>query len=144
MIRGVNHATFAVRDLEESTRFYRDILGFRMVARWPRGAYFLAGSLWLAIQLDDRTRQGALPEYTHLAFDVAPEDFEACAQRIAASGAQVWQGNRSEGPSLYFLDPNGHKLEIHAGDLASRLRAARAAPWDGFEIIESKMKPMVS
>ena len=36
--------------------------------------------------------------------------------------------------SLYFLDPNGHKLEIHVSDLAARLRAARQDPWEGLEL----------
>jgi hypothetical protein len=42
----------------------------------------------------------------------------------------IWQVNRSEGPSLYFLDPNGRKLEIHAGDWQTRLAAMKHDPWE--------------
>jgi hypothetical protein len=41
-----------------------------------------------------------------------------------------WQENRSEGASLYFLDPDGHKLEIHAGDWQTRLAAMKQDPWE--------------
>jgi len=136
MIQGINHLTLAVRDVGESFAFYRDALGFRPVAKWPKGAYFLAGDLWVALVLDPEVRAGALPEYTHVAFTVAPEDFEAAAERIRAAGAAVWQENRSEGDSLYFLDPTGHKLEIHATDLAERIRSARENPWVGLEILQ--------
>ncbi len=43
------------------------------------------------------------------------------SQRIIESKAKIFQENISEGDSLYYLDPNGHKLEIHCGDLKSRL-----------------------
>ena len=135
MIRGVNHVTFAVADLERSLAFYEGLLGMRLAARWPRGAYLRAGTLWVALVVDDATREGPLPEYTHLAFDVAPEDFEALAERVAAE-VEPFQENRSEGASLYFLDPDGHKLELHASDLDARLAAARQAPWEGLEILE--------
>jgi hypothetical protein len=55
--------------------------------------------------------------------------------RIARRGVMEFQENRTEGASLYFLDPDGHKLEVHVGDLESRLRAARANPWDGLELL---------
>ncbi|GHL45122.1 hypothetical protein ECZU28_51170 [Escherichia coli] len=31
---------------------------------------------------------------------------------LAQAGAEVWKDNRSEGASYYFLDPDGHKLEL--------------------------------
>jgi catechol 2,3-dioxygenase-like lactoylglutathione lyase family enzyme len=131
MIKGINHVTLAVRDAHASIGFYEGVLGFELVAKWPRGAYFLAGDLWVALVQDSRTRPGPLPEYTHVAFDVDPADFEALAARIGASGATTWKENESEGPSLYFEDPNGHRLELHAGSLETRLRACRDAPWPG-------------
>lgn len=133
MIKGLNHLTFAVRDLERSFRFYAGVLGFQPLARWDEGAYLLAGNLWVALALDDQTRQDALPEYTHVAFDVAPNDFGPMSLRIIASGATVWRENQSEGASLYFLDPDGHKLEIHASDWQSRVQAMEAHPKPGWK-----------
>lgn len=133
MITGLNHMTLSVRDVERAWRFYVDLLGCRPVARWPKGAYLLAGDLWLALVLDDHTRAGPLPEYSHLAFSVPAADFAALAGRIQAAGAVIWQANWTEGESLYFLDPDGHKLEIHASDLKARLCAARQNPWEGLD-----------
>jgi catechol 2,3-dioxygenase-like lactoylglutathione lyase family enzyme len=133
MIDGINHLTFSVRNVEVSFAFYTQVLGFRPVAKWPKGAYLLAGDTWIALVADERTRPGELPEYTHIAFTVAPADFAALAGRIADAGAEIWQENWTEGDSLYFVDPDGHKLEIHASDLQTRLRAAREQPWEGLE-----------
>lgn len=115
MIQGLNHVTLAVRDLAQSLLFYTEVLGCQQVATWPCGAYLLAGDLWLA-------------------FSVAEVEFALVSARIRNSGAQIWQENRSEGASLYFLDPNGHKLEIHLGSLREQLQAARLNPWPGLEI----------
>ena len=48
MINGVNHITFAVKDLKESIKFYKDLLGLKLVAHWDKGAYLLAGNMWIA------------------------------------------------------------------------------------------------
>ncbi len=122
-IRGLNHVTLAVGDLDESVGFYCDVLGLRPVARAPGTAYLVAGELWLALVEDQAARPGPLPEYTHLAFTVTAEDLAVLRERLRAAGAVEWQTNRTEGESLYFLDPTGHKLELHVGDLSSRLAA---------------------
>ena len=129
-ITGLNHLTLAVSNLDRSLTFYRDILGLRLRARWAEGAYLEAGSLWLCLSLDPAARRSPHPDYTHAAFDVGAEDFEPLSLRIRAA-AQLWRENRSEGSSLYFLDPDGHKLELHVGSLASRLDHYRANPIPG-------------
>jgi catechol 2,3-dioxygenase-like lactoylglutathione lyase family enzyme len=133
MITGVNHLTLSIRDVEESFHFYNAVLGFRPLAKWPKGAYLLAGDLWIALVLDDRLRAAPLAEYSHIAFSVAPNDFEALKHRIEESGAAIWQQNWTEGDSVYFLDPNGHKLEVHSSTLEARIASAKANPWEGLE-----------
>ena len=130
MISGLNHITLSVRNIDRSFRFYVDTLGAKPLARWSKGAYLLAGDAWLSLTLDERTRASPLPEYSHIAFSVSGSQFDAAAARIRASGAAIWQDNRSEGPSLYFLDPDGYKLEIHAGDWRTRVAAMKAHAWD--------------
>jgi len=133
MLTGINHITLAVKDTEESFRFYTQVLGMKPVAKWPKGAYLLAGDTWLALHQDSSTRAGALTEYTHIAFSVSHDDFATMEARIRSSGAVIWQENWTEGDSLYFLDPNGHKLEIHASDLENRIRSAKQNPWDDLQ-----------
>lgn len=113
MITGVNHLTFSVRDLEESAGFYTGVLGFRLIARRDEEAHLLAGDAWVVLILDSSVREGAIPEYTHAAFTVSAENFGALCECVKSSGAEIWQENRTEGDSLYFLDPDGHKLEVH-------------------------------
>jgi glutathione S-transferase fosA5 len=130
MISGLNHLTLSVRDIDRSFRFYVETLEAKPLARWSKGAYLLAGEVWLCLTLDDRTRSSPLPEYSHIAFSVPAARFDNAAASIRASGAVIWQDNRSEGASLYFLDPDGHKLEIHAGDWRTRLAAMKNDPWE--------------
>ena len=119
-VSGLNHITLAVRDLDRSIAFYRDILGCTLRAHWSDGAYLEAGALWLCLSRDDLARAEPHPDYTHLALSVAPEDFAALSAKVRAA-ADIWKDNRSGGDSLYFLDPDGHKLELHVGSLQSRL-----------------------
>ena len=130
MINGVNHITLSIGDVERAFRFFVETLGAKPLARWSRGAYLLAGDVWLCLTRDEHTRSSPLPEYSHIAFGVAAAKFDDTAARIRASGAPIWQDNRSEGASLYFLDPDGHKLEIHAGDWRTRLAAMKLDPWE--------------
>jgi glutathione S-transferase fosA5 len=131
-VTGLNHINLSITDLERSFAFYVGVLGFRPLARWARGAYLLAGSTWICLSKHTDV-PGRRPDYTHVAFTVAAGDFDALRSRIEAAGAARWQPNTSEGASFYFLDPDGHQLEIHVGDWQSRLADPGTSTWDGFE-----------
>jgi catechol 2,3-dioxygenase-like lactoylglutathione lyase family enzyme len=136
VISGLNHITLSVRDLAESYDFYATVLGLKPVLRWSDGAYFTAGGVWVAIVVDENAREGMPREYSHIAFSACAEEFSRLRERIIKSGAVIWQDNQSEGDSLYFSDPNGHKLELHASDLKTRVASAKAGLWPGLEIFE--------
>lgn len=133
-VTGLNHLTLAVADLDRSVGFYRDVLGCDLRAVWADGAYLEAGALWLCLSLDPRDAIPERTDYTHVAFDVAAEAFEVLAARIIAH-APVWKTNASEGQSLYFLDPDNHRLELHVGTLTSRLDHYRSRPDSGVTVI---------
>jgi len=116
MILGVNHITLSVKNIEESFAFYTQVLGLRPMAKWAEGVYLLAGDIRITLVLDKHSREAIFPEYTHIAFTVSTPYFEALSKRIKFSGAKILQNNWSEGTSLYFMDPNGYKLEVHASD----------------------------
>jgi catechol 2,3-dioxygenase-like lactoylglutathione lyase family enzyme len=128
MLKGLNHITLAVNDLNESFTFYSNLLGFKPHAKWRRGAYLSLGDLWLCLSCDQ-----AVPsqDYSHIAFDIASKDFSDFSQHLTEADIKQWKINSSEGESLYIFDPNGHKLEIHVGDLGSRLKSLRLEPYDG-------------
>lgn len=125
MIQEMNHITLAVKDIKRSFLFYKDVLGLKPVCLWDKGAYFLAGDFWFCLNVDEKRE--ANPCYTHYAFSVKNEDFEKMCHKIIHYGTPIFKKNTSPGDSLYFLDPDGHKLEIHVGDLQTRLNAKKVA-----------------
>lgn len=132
-VTALNHVTLAVMNLDRSISFYREELGFRIRAQWARGAYLEAGTFWLCLT----AAQDVTPrsDYTHFALSVEEAAFGRLAERFNTLGV-VWQDNRSEGASVYFLDPDGHKLEIHVGSLQTRLAYYRAHPEAGVTVFD--------
>ena len=134
-ISGLNHITLAVTNLDRSLTFYRDMLGFTVRAIWPDGAYLEAGALWLCLSRDDDMSPTPRPDYTHIAFAVSGEDYTTLDLRLRAE-CTIWRDDKSEGASTYFLDPDGHKLELHVGTLQSRLAHYRQNPAKGVKVID--------
>lgn len=131
MLAGFNHLTLSTSNIDTSFNFYCQILGCKPLAKWKRGAYLLAGDLWLCLSLDLDTTRRVNSEYTHYAFSVAPDKFEHYRQNIKRLNLKLWKDNTSEGNSLYILDPDNHKLELHIGDWKTRLEATKLDPYEG-------------
>ena len=130
MLQGLNHLTLSVSCLETSFNFYTQILGCKPLAKWKQGAYLLAGDLWLCLAFDPCLNPDVSSDYTHIAFSVAPESFKKHCQDLEQHNLQLWQENSSEGDSLYILDPDNHKLELHVGNWQTRLEATKKNPYE--------------
>ncbi|MFR0692992.1 fosfomycin resistance glutathione transferase [Enterobacterales bacterium AE_CKDN230030158-1A_HGKHYDSX7] len=136
MLAGLNHLTLAVTDLPRSVAFYQGVLGGRLRARWATGAYLSLGRLWLCLAQDGKRQSLPTADYTYYAFTVAEGDFEALRNQLLARSVEVWKDNTSEGDSFYFLDPDGHRLEIHVGNLETRLAECRRRPYRDMQFFD--------
>lgn len=136
MLTGFNHLTLSCRNLEKSIPFYRDLLGLKLNAVWDNGAYLSLPGLWLCLSKEAVKPAEPHPEYTHYAFSISSADLPAFRETLHAAGVIEWKENRSEGDSCYFLDPDGHKLEAHDGDLQHRLAACKRQPYQGMTIFD--------
>lgn len=134
MINGINHITFAVSDLETSISFYSELLGLKLVAHWDKGAYLMAGNMWIVLNFDEKTIPEPNPDYTHIAFNVLSTEYSKLKKRLKNVGVKTFKDNTSEGDSFYFLDPDGHKLELHYNTIKDRLKWARENDWSSFVI----------
>ncbi|MFN7710057.1 MAG: VOC family protein [Holosporales bacterium] len=132
MITALNHITLAVLDVKRSFDFYHETLGLKPLCRWHAGAYFLLGNTWFCLNQDPLRVPN--PCYTHYAFSVSHEDFEIFSKKLLDAQVPVFKENTSPGESLYFLDPDGHKLEIHTGNWQTRLATKKANPGQWQEV----------
>ena len=134
MINGINHITFAVSDLEKSIMFYSELLGLKLIAHWDKGAYLMAGNMWVALNLDKNVISEPSPDCTHIAFSILSTDYTKLKKRLEKAGVKRFKDNTSEGDSFYFLDPDGHKLELHYNSIEDRLKWAKENDWPSFVI----------
>lgn len=128
VLTGLNHITLSVSDLARSFDFYVTLLSMKPEVRWDSGAYLTIGDLWICLSLGSAS---PAKDYSHIAFTVDTNVFKAYCEKLLLTGVEVWKQNTSEGDSLYFLDPDGHKLEIHVGNLHSRLQKLKNKPYKG-------------
>lgn len=134
MPAGLNHITIAVSDIDCSMRFYTELLGFTGHVKWDHGAYLSLGGLWFCLSLD---KPDSSSDYTHIAFDVSHHELDDMRAKLNSAQVQQWKQNSSEGDSLYLLDPDGHKLELHVGSLRSRLESLKQQPYQGLVWLDS-------
>jgi glyoxylase I family protein len=130
---GIHHVAYRCRDAKETVDFYRDVLGMAFTTAFAEdhvpstGAYdpymhvFLdagGGNVLAFFELPHQPAMGKDPNtpawVQHIAFRVASLDALAAAKaRIEARGLDVL-GPTDHGifRSIYFFDPNGHRLEL--------------------------------
>jgi catechol 2,3-dioxygenase-like lactoylglutathione lyase family enzyme len=125
MIDGLHHLAIQCADLAACERFYVEVLGLRVLRRWPRDGAPGDRSVWLATAAApdatfvalERAEGPAAPRPwrdgspgLHLAaFRIAAAERGSWEARLAAAGVEVV--HRSPW-TLYVRDPEGNRLGL--------------------------------
>jgi metallothiol transferase len=124
-IQGINHICFSVSNLVESIKFYRDVLKGELLVSGKTTAYFDIGGLWVALNEEVNVPRTEIKySYTHIAFSINENEFEEWYKWLQKHNVNILEGRKrshQDKKSIYFTDPDGHKLELHTGTLNDRL-----------------------
>jgi catechol 2,3-dioxygenase-like lactoylglutathione lyase family enzyme len=120
-IEGVTHWSIPVNNLEESEKFYGDLLGLRPLGRLGNSVMscFNVGDHNILLCEREQTREKPPVEdqRVHHSFTVSPETFvQACKifheKKIPIVELTYRAKGYFTGRELYFLDPSGNRLEL--------------------------------
>ena len=128
-VRGVHHLALIAKDVEETIRFYQDLLGFPLVELVENRDY--RGSSHFFFDIGNRNLLGFFdfpghdhPDFSetiggvqHLALSTSPEEFAAARKRLDGAGISYIGPDRGIDNSLYIRDPNGVGIEFYCEEL---------------------------
>ena len=150
-LKGIHHVAYRCKDAKATVDFYRDVLGMEFLLAFAEdhvpstGEYdpymhvFLdagRGNVLAFFELPEQPGMGRdsnTPEWVqHIAFEAESLDaLKAAKARAEAHGLDVI-GPTDHGifQSIYFFDPNGHRLElaVNTGTEAELAELKRVAP----------------
>jgi catechol 2,3-dioxygenase len=119
----IGHVHLKVSDLERSIAFYRDVLGFEVMARYgPQAAFLSAGGYHHHLGLNTWESQGGSPPSRrstglyHFAILLPNRpELARTLKRLLDHGWPI-DGASDHGVSeaIYFRDPDGNGIEIYA------------------------------
>lgn len=115
-VERIDHVVLRVRDLAAMVQFYEQALGFREERRIERLGLvqMRAGASMLDLIRAERIDGHNMD---HLCFRVQPFDRDAIVTRLAPFAISVGEtvdryGAEGNGPSVYFDDPEGNRIEL--------------------------------
>src|SRR3954454_24254978 len=127
--RGIHHAAFVCRDVEETIRFYQGFLGFPLVELVENRDYI--GSSHFFFDLgngnllgffdfpghDHEPYKETIGALQHMAISVTADEFATAKQKLDDAGIEYLGPDRGVEDSLYIRDPNGLGIELYREQL---------------------------
>lgn len=137
-VKKLGHVVFTVSDVERTTKFWTEVMGFRVSDRNEMGMVFLRhGSDHHTIALFSAKGGGEVPKKGQLGFDHCALEVGSVAELfeirdfLRSKGVTiVYEGRRGPGcnPGIEFLDPDGFQIELYASmDQIGRAGKSRPA-----------------
>lgn len=122
-LEGIDHLALSVRDVESCAQWYIDVLGFerRYEGMWNGVPVFIGkGTTALALfPVQSRSTSGTAADVRllHLALRANRKNFLAAQGELKRRGIKFDFQDHEISHSIYFRDPDGHKLEITTYEL---------------------------
>lgn len=123
-VKKLGHVVFHVSDIERSTRFWTEIMGFQVSDRNEHGMVFLRnGSDHHTIGLTTAREKVDLPSRDQVGFDHCALEVSSVSELfkirdfLKAKGVTIhYEGRRGPGcnPGIEFYDPDGFSIELYA------------------------------
>ena len=124
-LEGIDHVALGVRDIEQSAKWYIEVLGFERLheGMWDGVPTFIGkGKTGIALfpvsshaGSASSARSGI--RMLHLAFRAKRENFLAAQRELEKRGIDFEFQDHEISHSIYFRDPDGHQLEITTYEL---------------------------
>jgi catechol 2,3-dioxygenase len=148
-IRKLGHVVLQVSDLEKSTKFYTEILGFKISDVYPE-EMMPGGMVFLRCHTDHHclalvgagAGDASNRELHHIAFEVATlAEVVHARERLRAHAVKIdFDGRRRAGCQIAveFRDPDNHSIEIYWGvdQVGSDGRVRPCSEWHGVRSLE--------
>ena len=118
-VEGIDHVALTASNVAQSVAWYQKVLGLERRYEDVWGDYpaiVSAGTTSLAIFPVKETKgdTGSIPAIAmrHIAFRVDRPTFDSAREHLEACGLAPTFEDHTAAHSLYFADPDGHRLEI--------------------------------
>ncbi|SRR5713226_2151946 len=147
-VKKLGHVVFTVSDIERTTKFWTEIMGFQFSDRNEHGMVFLRNAsdhhtvaLVQAKTRDELPKEGQ-PGFHHCALEVSSvSELFKIRDFLRAKGVPIiYEGRRGPGgnPGVEFRDPDGFNIELYASmdQIGSDGKSRPADQWSRAKTLE--------